>query len=191
MASPLVRHLPNAITLVRALLIPVIALALLRRDYGNALLLFVVCALGDLVDGLLARAFDVRTRFGAVADPLADKLTMLTATLLLAWQDWLPWWFALLVVVRDVVIVAGAIAYHLRVGHVEMAPTLLSKFNTVLEFSFLTGVLAMGAGLLDEGAWFLVLLWTTSATILLSGAQYVVLWSLKAARERRALSLPR
>jgi hypothetical protein len=56
----------------------------------------------------------------------------------------------------------------------------------VLEFTFLTGVLALAAGMLDEGTWWRVLLWTTTTTILLSGAQYVVLWGRKAARERRA-----
>ena len=78
--------LPNAITLLRAVLIPVIAFEIVQHDYDSALLLFVLCALGDFVDGWLARAFDLRTRFGAIADPLADKLTMLTVTLLLAWQ---------------------------------------------------------------------------------------------------------
>jgi hypothetical protein len=57
----------------------------------------------------------------------------------------------------------------------------------VLEFSFLTGVLALAAGMLDEGVWWRVLLWTTTTTILLSGVQYVVLWSRKASRERAAL----
>jgi cardiolipin synthase (CMP-forming) len=188
MASSSLKHLPNAITLLRAVLIPVIAFTLMQREYETALLLFVVCALSDFVDGWLARAFDLRTRFGAIADPLADKLTMLTVTLLLAWQGWLPWWFALLVATRDVVIVAGALVYHFRVGHVEMAPTLLSKLNTVLEFVFLTGVLALGAGSLDEGAWFIVLLWTATSTILLSGVQYVVLWGSKAARARRGVT---
>jgi len=181
---PGLRYLPNAITLLRAVLIPVIAFTLVQRDYDSALLLFVLCALGDFVDGWLARAFNVRTRFGAIADPLADKLTMLTATLLLAWQEWLPWWFALLVASRDVVIVSGALAYHLRVGPVEMAPTWLSKANTALEFAFLAGVLALADGLVDEGIWWRVLLWTTTTTILVSGVHYVVLWSLKAARAR-------
>jgi cardiolipin synthase len=181
------RLLPNAITVARAVLIPAIAWALVTQDYDLALLLFVLCALGDLIDGWLARAFDVRTRFGAIADPLADKLTMLTVTLLLAWMGWLPWWFALLVVTRDVVIVSGAVAYHLHVGHVEMAPTRLSKLNTALEFLFLTGVLAMAAGVLEEGAWWRVLLWCTTGTIVLSGAQYVLLWSRKAARERAGI----
>ena len=188
MAPPGLKHLPNAITLLRGVLIPVIAFMLVQREYETALLLFVICALSDFVDGWLARAFDVRTRFGAIADPLADKLTMLTVTLLLAWQGWLPWWFALLVAARDLVIVGGAVAYHFRVGRVEMAPTWLSKFNTVLEFAFLTGVLALAAGILDEGVWWSALLWTATTTILLSGTQYVVLWGRKAVHARRGAS---
>jgi cardiolipin synthase len=173
-------NIPNAITIVRALLVPVVAFALVARDYDLALTLFLACAIGDFVDGYIARRFDLRTRFGAIADPLADKAIMLAATLLLAWQGWLPWWFALLVVLRDVVIVAGALAYHLRVGHVDMAPTRLSKANTAFEFVLLAGVLALAAELIEPGAWLRVLLWVCTATVIASGVQYVVVWSRKA-----------
>lgn len=173
-------NIPNTITIVRALLVPVVAFALVARDYDLALVLFLACAIGDFVDGYIARRFDLRTRFGAIADPLADKAIMLVATLLLAWQGWLPWWFALLVVLRDVVIVAGALAYHLRVGHVDMAPTRLSKANTAFEFVLLAGVLALAAELVEPGAWLRVLLWVCTATVIASGVQYVVVWSRKA-----------
>lgn len=184
---PALRHLPNAITLLRAVLIPLIAFSLLRHNYGTALLLFAACALSDFVDGRLARRFNVRSRFGAIADPLADKLAMFTVTVLLAWHGWLPWWFALLVVARDLMIVGGAIAYHFLVGRVEIAPTGLSKLNTALEFTLLTSVLAMAAGVLDEGPWWLMLLWVTTATIVLSGVHYAVVWGRKAARARTAM----
>lgn len=180
------RHLPNAITVLRAALIPLLAWLLLERDYSNAFLLFVALGLSDLADGVIARRFNLRTRFGAIADPLADKLAMLTAVLLLAQQNWLPWWFAALVIGRDVVIVSGAAAYHLLVGPVDMAPSWLSKVNTALEFLFLASVLAFGAGYLDEGAWFSVFLWVTTATVIASGTQYVFVWSRKAMQVRRA-----
>ena len=179
-------NLPNAITVLRFALVPVIAWQLLQREYGVALVLFLVSALSDLADGVLARALDQRTRFGAVADPLADKLTMLTVTLLLASQQALPWWFALAVVVRDAVIVGGALAYHLWIGPVPMAPSWLSKLNTALEFLFLLAVLAVQAGQVDAGRWRDVLLAATLVTIVASGGQYVRVWSRKAARARRA-----
>ena len=180
------RHLPNAITVLRAALIPLQAWLLLQGKYAPAFALFVASGLSDLADGWLARRFNLRTRFGAIADPLADKLTMLSAAVLLAMQGWLPWWFALLVVGRDVVIVAGAAAYHFTIGEVQMAPTWISKFNTALEFVFLAGVLALAAGHVGEGPWYPALLYATSATVIASGASYVLVWSRKATQARRA-----
>ncbi len=180
-------NLPNAITVLRGLLIPAIAWLLVQQEYPWAFWLFVACALGDLADGLIARGWNLRTRFGAIADPLADKLTMLTVTVLLAWLQWLPWWFAAAVIARDTVIVGGALAYHFLVGHVDMAPTRLSKLNTAFEFSLLAAVLAFAAGYLDDGPWLALMLYATLATIVLSGAQYVVQWSVRAVRARRAV----
>jgi cardiolipin synthase (CMP-forming) len=180
-------NVPNAITLLRFALILPLAVLLQQRNYGTALALFVVSALSDVADGLVARRWNLRTRFGAIADPLADKLTMLTVTLVLAVQDWLPWWLALAVVLRDVVIVSGAIAYHLLIGRVEMAPSGLSRLNTGLEFLLLASALAIGAGQLNRGAWWDLLLLCTLTSVVLSGAHYVVAWSRKAAQQRRAL----
>ena len=180
------RHLPNAITVLRAALIPWQAWLLLNGDYALAFALFVASGLSDLADGWIARRFDLRTRFGAIADPLADKLTMLTAAVLLAMQGWLPWWFAALVVGRDVLIVAGAAVYHFAIGEVEMAPSWISKVNTALEFVFLAGVLALAAGHASDGLWYPALLYATSATVVASGASYVLVWSRKATQARRA-----
>jgi cardiolipin synthase len=180
------KHLPNAITVLRAALIPLQAWLLLERDYATAFLLFVASGLSDLADGWIARRFDLRTRFGAIADPAADKLTMLTVAVLLAMHDWLPWWFTALVVGRDLVIVSGAAAYHFTIGEVEMAPSWISKLNTALEFVFLAFVLALAAGYLDDGPWYPALLYATAATIVASGASYVLVWSRKAVAARRA-----
>lgn len=173
-------NLPNALTLLRVVLAPVIALQLLRGADGAACVLFIVSALSDWVDGLLARHWNQRTRFGAVADPLADKLTMLTVALLLAWLQALPWWLALAIVLRDALIMGGALAYHVLVERVEMAPSHISKLNTVLEFALLLGVLAMRAGWLPDGPWRPVLLGTTLLTLFMSGAHYMLVWGRKA-----------
>jgi cardiolipin synthase len=178
-------NVPNAITLVRFALVPVIAWALLARRDGLAPVLLLVSALSDLADGEIARRWNLRTRFGAVADPLADKLTMLTVTLLLAAQSALPWWFALAVVLRDAVIVGGAVAFHVLIGEVDMAPSRISKLNTALEFALLFGVLATRAEWVPGGAWLELLLAAALVTILLSGVDYVRVWSRKAALNRR------
>lgn len=170
----------NLITMARACAIPWLAWLLYTRDYDLALVVFIACALGDLADGVIARRFDQRTRFGSIADPLADKATMLTVVWLLAMSGWVPIWFAVLSVARDVVIVAGATAYHFVVGRFEMQPSWLSKLNTALEFAFLVAVLALAAGVLEEGHWYRVLLYATVATIFASGAQYVWVWGRRA-----------
>ena len=162
-------NVPNAITLLRFVLVPVIGLQLLHREYGVAFAPFIVSALSDLADGMVARHWNLRTRFGATADPLADKLTMLTVTVFLTLANWLPWWFALAVVLRDGLIVSGALAYNLPIASVEMAPTRISTLNTALEFMLLRALLAIAAGHVPDGDWLRVLLVATLATIALSG----------------------
>jgi cardiolipin synthase len=134
------QHLPNVITALRFLLVPVVVLLLVRELYVAAFAVFLLSALSDLADGWIARRWSLRTRWGAVADPLADKLTMLAVTVVLASQRLIPLWLAVAIVARDVLIVGGAVAFHFLVGRVDMAPSWLSKFNTVLEFCVLSAL---------------------------------------------------
>lgn len=180
MASRALRLVPNAITVVRGLLIPVIGALLVDQRYTEGFWMLLASALSDLVDGQIARRFNARTRFGAIADPVADKLTMLTVTLALAWQGLLPVWLATAIVLRDVVIVGGAVAYQRLFGHVEMAPTWLSKLNTVLEFIMLAAVIADAAALLDDRSMLPVLFAAVFASVVASGVQYVWIWGRRA-----------
>jgi cardiolipin synthase len=177
-----VRHVPNALTLLRFLLVPVLVVLLAQRDYDAAFAAFVVSALSDLADGVIARRWDSRTRFGAIADPAADKLTMLAVTLALATQGLLPLWLVAAIAVRDLVIVGGALVYHYALGRYDMAPTLLSKLNTAIEFLTLAMVLGSAAGIVDASAALPVLFVLLLATIVASGMQYVWVWG------RRAIS---
>jgi cardiolipin synthase (CMP-forming) len=179
-------NVPNTLTLLRIALVPFIALRLLDGAYGTACVLFIISALSDWADGMIARHWNQRTRFGAIADPLADKLTMLTVTLLLTWQHALPWWFTLAVILRDVLIVAGALAFHFMIGTVVMAPSRISKLNTALAFLLLLAVLTIQAGYLPDGMWRVALLYATLLTTFLSGGRYVYVWGRKAAEKRAA-----
>ena len=179
------RHLPNLITALRFLLIPVLVLLLIEQRYVTAFAVFIVSAISDLADGVIARRWNLRTRLGAIADPLADKLTMLAVTLVLASQALIPVWLAVAIVVRDVVIVGGAVAFHFIVGRVEMAPSWLSKFNTVLEFCVLSALLADAAQAIEVTALLPPLFVLVMATILGSGAHYVWVWGRRAWRSRQ------
>lgn len=180
-------NIPNTLTLLRIALVPFIALRLLEGAYGTACVLFIISALSDWADGVIARHWNQRTRFGAIADPLADKLTMLTVTLLLTFQHALPWWFTLAVILRDVLIVAGALAFHFLIGQLIMAPSRISKLNTALAFFLLVTVLAIEAGFLPDGPWREALLFATLATTVFSGGRYVYDWGRKAIEARKTV----
>ncbi len=177
--------LPNIITIGRVLLIPVVAFLLLDHDYTLAFAVFVVAAVGDWVDGFIARRFNQMSQLGAVLDPVADKMTMMIVAILMAAQGLLPIWLAVVIVMRDAVIVAGAVAYRFVVGRIEMAPTRLSKANTFLEFGVISLVMAQAAQLVEAGAWLTPLFILVFASVLVSGAHYVWIWRRKAVEEGR------
>lgn len=178
-------NVPNLITLARIVLIPVMAYYLLSEAYKIALLIFLVAALSDLADGYIARSFKIASRLGAALDPVADKLNMLVATVLLAWQALMPVWLAIAIVARDIVIVLGSLAYRMTLGHLEVSPTRLSKVNTFIEFTVLLLVMAVAAGWVDAGNWMPTVFLIVFATVVASGAQYVWLWGRKAIAERK------
>ena len=92
---------------------------------------------------------------------------------------------ATVIVGRDLVIVAGAVAFHFLVGRVEMAPSWLSKFNTVLEFSVLSVLLADAAQAIEVTAWLPPLFIFVTVTIVASGVHYVWVWGRRALRSKR------
>ncbi|MFY8134104.1 MAG: CDP-alcohol phosphatidyltransferase family protein, partial [Aquimonas sp.] len=108
------RHLPNALTILRLLLVPPLAVLLLRGEYESALWVAAIAGLTDALDGALARMFRWQSWLGGVLDPLADKLLVVTGYACLWWQNVIPDWLAALVALRDLVIVAGATVWHRR-----------------------------------------------------------------------------
>ncbi len=131
------KYIPNAICVVRIILVAPIVWYVLEERYGLALTLILVAGLSDALDGYLARRFDWRTRLGGLLDPAADKLLMFAVFVSLTWQGWVPLWFTAIVIGRDVVIIGGTIVYQLMVEPVEGEPTKASKLNTVLQIVFL------------------------------------------------------
>lgn len=175
--------LPNAISLVRvALVAPIIAL-LLNGRHDIALLLFFVAGFSDGLDGYLAKRFDWHSRTGALLDPIADKLLVAGTFVTLSITGDLPVWLAAIVVLRDVVIVGGAMAYNFLVRPVEGEPTRISKLNTALELLLVLFVISRaGFGWPDQititmlGAAVLI-------TVVISGIDYVWSWANRALRK--------
>jgi cardiolipin synthase len=168
--------LPNAISIMRIMLILPILVLFVNDEFGWALTLFIIAGLSDGVDGYLAKKYGWNTRLGAFLDPAGDKLLVAWSFGTLAFLGHIPVWLAVIVILRDVVIVAGSFMYHYLVRRLEGEPTFISKFNTGLEFAFLIFVMARaGFGWPDEititivGAAVLV-------TVVVSGYDYVSNW---------------
>lgn len=179
-------HLPNAISVLRLLLVPPVVWALLEERYPLALMLFAIAGASDGIDGFLAKRFGWTSRLGAVLDPLADKVLVAACYLALGWLGYLPLWLTALVIGRDLLIVGGAVAYHLSIERVDMAPTLVSKFNTAAQLSLVIVVLISLAGpFAPDSTLIQALIYLVLGTTLASGAQYVWAWGRRARQRRR------
>lgn len=178
------RHLPNIVTVLRFLLVLPTGWCIVRGAHDWAFGLFLLAGVSDAVDGALARGFGWTSRFGAIADPIADKLLVAVVYVALASEGLLPVWLAVLVLGRDLVIVGGALAYHWFVAELEMAPTLLGKLNTLGNVLFVGLVLAVLATPALAGLQPVVAggIWAMAALTILSGADYVRIWSGRARR---------
>ena len=168
---------------MRLLLVPPVVMLILAEDYSLALGLFFLAGVSDGVDGFLAKRFGWQSELGGLLDPLADKLLMMLSIAALALGGLVPLWLAAVIVLRDLVIVAGAIAYRYLIGPFTAAPTLISKINTGVQILLVLVVLANQVLLLSANLQPLFLL--ALATALASGGDYVVQWSRRAQRARR------
>lgn len=179
------RHIPNLITGLRILLVGPFLWLLLEECYGSALLLFIIAGVSDALDGFLAKYFGWTSELGGLLDPLADKLLLLGAMLALGWLNELPRWLVALVVARDVVIVGGAISYHLLIERFEAAPLPVSKLNTLLQL-LLTLTVIVHHGMIALPDWLINgLIYLTALTTVWSGAVYVRQWGQRAWTRRR------
>jgi len=180
------RQLPNAITVLRMLAVAPLVWLLDQGRYELALWVAFGAGASDAVDGFLAKQFGWQTRLGGLLDPVADKL-LLDACFLGLWAGGIvPGWLAALVVGRDVVILAGAAAWHWLIRPLTAAPSLLSKATTLAQVLLVLALLLhlahgwLPPALLEFG------IGAAAALTALSGLDYVLRWSLKARREGRA-----
>jgi len=172
--------LPNALSLLRIALVAPILLLILNGGFAWALALFFVAGFSDGIDGYLAKRFSWHTRLGALLDPVADKLLVAGTFITLAYTQHIPVWLAVVVILRDVIIVGGATAYNFFVKPVQGEPTRISKLNTALQLLFLLLVLCRaGFGWPDKIS-ITVLGASVLITVVISGVDYVWSWSKRA-----------
>lgn len=168
-------NLPNSLTLIRILAIPIFLSLLSSRLYLEALIVFIIGGLTDALDGAVARMMSQQTWLGAYLDPVADKLLVMSSFVMLGLIGAIPPWFGVLIVSRDVIILLGYTAIYLLVTErVEVRPSLIGKLNTLFQLFTVGVVLA-----LLHAPDFLppvvkdALILVTTATTVVSGLHYI------------------
>jgi len=172
--------IPNLITVLRILLVAPIAWALVQHQFILALALFFVAGVSDGLDGFLAKHYGWSSRLGALLDPLADKALLVACYAALTWIGLLPLWLLVLVVSRDVVIIAGAVAYNYRIQRLEAHPTLISKLNTLLQILLVLLVIVQQVSPSVDASWARMLIYAVTVSVVWSGLDYVITWSRRA-----------
>jgi cardiolipin synthase len=168
--------IPNILTVFRILLTPVFVMSFVSSHVHLALLVFTLAGVSDALDGALARVLHQRTRLGAMLDPLADKVLIVTGFLCLGIVGWAPDWLVVLVISRDVIIVGGLGVLHFWGVEVRatIRPSALSKVNTTAQLVFLFLVLTDRAGMLSLPGTQATVMVLVSVLTVVTGVSYVL-----------------
>jgi cardiolipin synthase (CMP-forming) len=186
---------PNILTVFRMVLIPVFVSLLFYQRFLLALIVFVVAGLTDGLDGLLARRFDQKSQLGTILDPIADKLMLVTAFIVLSMRSVfpppvpshlpVPFWVTVAVISRDVFIIVGAAAINIVTGFRGFRPSLLGKINTTVQIVAI-GIIMLAASVPYGTGYYLPTLYAiVFAFAVLSGAHYVFFVSRLLNEDRR------
>ena len=169
-------NLPNFLTAVRLVLVPLIIWLILVERNVAAFAVFVVAGLTDLVDGYLAKNFNMRTEIGAWLDPLADKVLVVSVFVVLTVIGTLPLWLTILVISRDIAIVLAIGASYAMGQIVRFEPILISKINTALQVALVALVLLLRAIGQAQPEIVFVGCIALAATTVASWLQYFLMW---------------
>lgn len=174
------KQLPNILTTLRLFLAIPIWIFILQENYRSVLWLAAAAGFSDLIDGWLARKLNALSRYGAVLDPLSDKALLTGTFICLAMVEAIPIGVAVIVVLRDLVIVAGALTYHYLIGPYRMAPSVWGKASTLVQIVFVLMVLTQQVYPIFSPFFFEFGILLVVGLALISGGNYVTVWSRKA-----------
>jgi cardiolipin synthase (CMP-forming) len=186
---------PNMLTVFRMVLIPVFVTMLFYQRFIVALAVFVCAGLTDGLDGLLARRFDQRSQLGTVLDPIADKLMMVTAFIVLSMRAIFPppvpshlpepFWVTITVISRDVFIIVGAAAINIMTGFRGFRPSWLGKINTTVQIVAIAAIMFAASVPYYTGYYLPTVYLTVFTFAVLSGLHYIFFASKLLNEDRR------
>lgn len=126
-------NIPNFLSLLRIILVPIIVIFLIQEEYATALIVFCLAGLTDALDGTLARLLKKQTELGAFLDPLADKVLLSTGFISLSIFGLIPGWLTVIVISRDLIILIGIMTLSMMSVSYEIKPVFVSKITTALQ----------------------------------------------------------
>ena len=165
-------NIPNLITILRILLIPVFIILLLYNHFSWALAVFAFCSVTDGLDGFIARNSNQRTVLGTYLDPMADKLLLISGFVTLSFLKIIPLWITIVLVSRDLILLFGTLILHMIQGYIVIEPSWLGKCTTVMQMICILAALVFMVS--DRGSTFLFpfLLLAVALTVV-SGLHYI------------------
>jgi cardiolipin synthase len=163
---------PNIISLCRIGMVPIFLVLLSKDRFTAARYVFVLAAATDALDGTVARWFDIRTELGAILDPFADKLMLLSGLVVLTFEHALPVWLLIVTAIRDIVLVLGYLMISFAAGErFPVRPSIFGKVTTGLLIVCVIGTLTAHFGL-SQREWY-ALLYLTGSVLVVSGIHYL------------------
>ena len=170
-------NIPNIISIIRIIMVFPIAVFIWQESYNTAFILMIIAGLSDGLDGFLARAFHWQSKLGAILDPVADKLLLVSIFVVCGLKGFLPWWLVLMIIGRDLIIIIGAFAYRHVTHDDKIKPLLISKINTALQI--LLAIVTLYQAAIHKLADYVIpsLIWLVAISTFISGMAYVILWT--------------
>ena len=168
-------NIPNFLSLLRIILVPVMVIFLIQDSYAKALMIFTIAGLTDALDGTLARLLNKKTELGAYLDPLADKLLLSTSFVTLSIFGLIPGWLTVIVISRDFIILLGIMTLSMMSVTYEIKPVFVSKITTALQIGTVFLSLFLKTFRFDLISYDLIkiLSWSTAFFTILSGMVYI------------------
>ncbi|MDY6881241.1 MAG: CDP-alcohol phosphatidyltransferase family protein [Desulfatiglans sp.] len=167
--------LANLITSIRIILAPIFIIYLINDEFIAALIVFIVAGVSDGLDGFIARVFDQKSKIGSYLDPLADKILLIAAFVVLSVREFVPPWLGVTVICRDMLILLGVLILFLNGSNFVIKPSFVSKVTTCLQLVTVFVVLLKShlnfVGKIDS-----YLFWLTGILTITSGLHYMRYW---------------
>ncbi len=164
------RNIPNILTALRIALVPVFALLMLTGMSSYAAAVFIIAGSTDVIDGFIARRFNLQSHLGELLDPFADKFLLTASYIVLTYKGAIPLWLCVLVALRDLLMLGGIAALRYYGKKTNVSPAVAGKLNTIFQTITVLYVLLIGDRL--PGVWFTVITLLTAFITVYSGLYY-------------------